>query len=108
MRRRIQVTRIKSSLSPDWSLDDTEVETRRIQYGSNYIIEKRRNRCIEIISDTAKDPMIWFLIITAFLFALLKNFNQTIILLLATIPLIGMDSFLHWRTQVSTQSLSNL
>jgi Ca2+-transporting ATPase len=41
------------------------------------------------------------------LFALLKNYNQAIILLIATIPLIGMDAFLHWRTQVSTHSLKS-
>lgn len=107
MRRIIPMTRIKSSISTDWSLDAQEVETRRITYGSNHIVESHTNRWIELILDTAKDPMIWFLIITAGLFALLKNYNQAIILMIATIPLIGMDTFLHWRTQVSTQSLSS-
>lgn len=106
MRRILPLQRIKSSLNSDWSLDASEVERRRIQYGSNDILGIHTNRYLELIIDTAKDPMIWFLIATSFLFAILKNYNQSIILLLATIPLIGMDALLHWRTQVSTQSLS--
>lgn len=107
MRHIVQLSRINSSLAPDWSLDANQVEIRRIQYGSNDIIETRTNRWWMLVLDTAKDPMIWFLVATSFLFALLGSYNQSIILLLATIPLIGMDAFLHWRTQASTQSLSS-
>lgn len=107
MRRILPLSRIEYSLSTDWNLDAASVETRRIQYGTNDIIETRGNRWIELAIDTAKDPMIWFLIATSLLFAMLKNYNQAIILLVATIPLAGMDAFLHWRTQVSTQSLSS-
>ncbi|MDR3492389.1 MAG: cation-transporting P-type ATPase [Gammaproteobacteria bacterium] len=107
MRRILPLSRINYSLSSDWSLDDTQVETVRIQYGTNDIIETHSNQWIALAIDTAKDPMIWFLIATAILFAILKNYNQAIILMIATVPLIGMDAFLHWRTQVSTQSLSS-
>lgn len=100
-------SRINSSLASDWSLNATDVEMRRIQFGTNDIIETHNNRWIELAVDTAKDPMIWFLLATSVLFTLLKNYNQAIILIIATIPLIGMDAFLHWRTQVSTQSLSS-
>lgn len=106
MRHIAQLGRIKSSLSPSWSLDEKEVASRRNQYGTNDIIQKRTNRWWMLALDTAKDPMIWFLIVTSFLFAILGSYNQSIILLLATIPLMGMDAFLHWRTQASTQGLS--
>lgn len=105
MRRSLKPSRIKSSLAPDWSLDVNEVESRRGQYGPNNIIETHTNLWLELLIDTAKDPMIWFLVATSILFALLNYYNQAIILFLATIPLIGMDAFLHWRTQVSTQGL---
>ncbi len=105
MRRTLQLSRINTSLSTDWSLDDIQVETQQIQYGTNNIIETHRNRWLELIFDTAKDPMIWFLIATSLLFGFLKYYNQAVILFLAIIPLIGIDAFLHWRTQVSTQGL---
>jgi len=105
MRRSFQISRIKSSLAVDWSLDVAQVELLRAEYGSNNIIETHKNRWVELIIDTAKDPMIWFLIATSLLFGFLKYYNQAIILFLATIPLIGIDAFLHWRTQVSTQGL---
>src|SRR5207237_1986586 len=105
MHRPLPLSRIHSSIASDWSLNAIDVESRRIQYGQNDILESTQNRWLTIAKDTASDTMIWFLIVTSFLFALLKNYNQTLILLLATIPLIGMDAFLHWRTQISTQHL---
>ncbi len=107
MRRPIILSRIKSSIASDWSLDAIEVEKRRIQYGANDITEIHTNRWLELALNTIKDPMIWFLIITSILFLILKNYNQAIILFFAIIPLIGIDAFLHWRTQVSTQNLKS-
>lgn len=107
MRRTVLLSRINSSLASDWSLSVAEVESRRTQYGTNDIVEVRVSHWIELARDTIKDPMIWFLIGASFLFAILKNYNQTLILLLATIPLMGMDAFLHWRTKASTRSLSS-
>lgn len=107
MRRMLPISRINASLSSNWSLSEAEAEKRQFQYGKNHIIETRTNRWQQLIKDTFMDPMIWFLVGTSFLFAILKNYNQTIILLIATLPLIGMDAFLHWRTQASTRSLSS-
>ncbi|HVV69263.1 MAG TPA: cation-transporting P-type ATPase [Gammaproteobacteria bacterium] len=106
MQRQIPVDRMQT-LSSDWNLSDKEVAARTIQYGSNNIIGVRSNKWRELVLETIKDPMIWFLVTTGILFAVLKNYNQALILLLATIPLIVMDAFLHWRTEVSTRSLSN-
>ncbi len=102
----LPLLRINQNLSANWNLSSTEAEKRRAQYGNNDIVEASTNRWHQIIEDTSKDPMIWFLVGTSFLFALLGDYQQTIILLIATIPLIGMDAFLHWRTQASTSSLS--
>ncbi len=107
MRRILPISRIHSSLASDWDLDDIQVDTQRSHYGTNDIIETHSNRWATLAKDTAKDPMIWFLVATSILFAILKNYNQSAILLLATLPLITMDALLHWRTQVSTQSLSS-
>lgn len=107
MHRNLPLFRINSSLSTDWSLNAEDVEKRKIQFGTNDIIEVQTSRWVELIRETIKDPMIWFLIIASILFAILKNYNQSIILLIATIPLIGLDAFLNWRTQASTRSLSS-
>ena len=105
MYRKVPLARIKSSIDPYQGLAPLEVEAQRMLYGSNDILEYQENRYLAIAKDTIKDPMIWFLLGTSFLFALLKNYTQTVILLLATLPLIFMDAFLHWRTEASTQSL---
>lgn len=105
MKRQLPLARIRSSITPDWSLNGIEVEAARIQYGMNDILEAKSNQWVEIVWETMKDPMIWFLLITAVIFYFLNYYNQSLILFLATIPLIGMDAFLHWRTHVSTQGL---
>lgn len=107
MRRILPLSRIHGSLSTIQGLTTVEAKQLRIQYGQNDIIEVSTNRWLKLAKDTILDPMIWFLVGTSILFAILGNYYQTLILLLATIPLLGMDAFLHWRTQASTQSLSS-
>ncbi|VVC75235.1 Calcium-transporting ATPase 1 [Aquicella siphonis] len=107
MFRALPVERINQSLSPGWNLDEEEVVRRRAQYGANDVVEKRRNAWLGLLTDTLLDPMIWFLVAASFLFAILSKYTSAIILLLAIIPIGGMDAFLHWRTQVSTQALSS-
>lgn len=107
MRRKVAWSRIKESASSDWSLAEEEVIRRRNQYGTNDIAGIKLNIWYELALNTLTDPMIWFLLITSILFACLNNYREAIILALAIIPLVGMDVYLHWRTQASTQSLSS-
>lgn len=107
MRRQIPLSRIDSSIAADWNLDSAAVEKRRDIFGKNDITETHANRWLELTINTIKDPMIWFLILTSILFAVLKNYQEAIILFAAIVPLVGMDAFLHWRTQVSTQNLKS-
>lgn len=107
MRRILPLLRINGSISTDWTLSTTEVEKRRNKYGINDIAGIKTSHWSDLLFNTFKDPMIWFLICTSLLFALLKNNFEAMVLLLAIFPLIAMDAFLHWRTQSSTQSLSS-
>src|SRR5690606_36425512 len=44
---------------------------------------------------------------TSLVFALLGEFADTVVLLLAIIPLVGMDFYLHRRTEASVSGLSS-
>jgi Ca2+-transporting ATPase len=107
MFRLLPVDRINKSLSPDWSLSGEDVALRREQYGANDIVDKVRHPWLDLARETILDPMIWFLLAASLLFAMLSKYSSSVIMLLATIPIGGMDAFLHWRTQVSTQALSS-
>lgn len=50
--------------------------------------------------------MIWFLVGTSLLFAWLKDFVEATVLAAAVLPLLGMDAYLHRRTQASTEGLA--
>ena len=87
-------------------LDEHDVRARRARYGENRILEARRHRWLGLAADTATDPMVWFLLGVALLFAWIGDWDEAAILAAALAPIAGMDAYLHWRTQASTEGLS--
>src|SRR5690606_2069548 len=58
-------------------------------------------------ADTLRDPMLWFLVGVGLLYAFLGDFAEAAVLGLAILPLVGMDVYLHGRTQASTRGLAS-
>jgi Ca2+-transporting ATPase len=98
--------RIIGLLEADRGLTTEEVEERRRRWGSNNILGDDQSGWGVIARDTAQDPMAWFLIVTALLFAWLGDYAEAGILGLALLPIAGMDAYLHRRTQATTESLA--
>lgn len=94
-----------SELGGREGLRSPEVVARRKTYGPNDIIEVPGNPWRELAEDTAKDPMIWFLLATALVYLVLGSGVEAFTLFGAIAPLVGMDAFLHRRTQASTAGL---
>ncbi|HYE37305.1 HAD-IC family P-type ATPase [Methylocaldum sp.] len=86
-------------------LSARDVADRRKRYGRNDILEITGSPWLESARDTLKDPMIWFLVGTGLIYAVLGSYAEAITLVVAILPLVGMDAFLHRRTQVSTEGL---
>ena len=107
MRRPVAPERFESISDPRGGLSLAEVEDRRLRFGLNQIVERRPGGWRAILKDTARDPMLWFLLGTGGLFAAIGDATEAGVLLVALIPLIGMDAFLHWRTQASTEGLAS-
>ncbi len=105
MRRNVQADRL------DWDsrsgLSSAEARRRLTLYGPNAIVEKSGSALRDLLVDTLKDPMLWFLLATACLFFTIGQWREAVILVLAIIPLTGMDAFLHWRTAASTRDLQS-
>lgn len=89
-------------------LTGSEVEQNRARYGSNEIAEKPPSSWRKLARDTAADPMIWFLILTSGLFGAIGQTTDMVVLLAAVVPLVGMDLYLHHRTQASLKGLSSV
>jgi Ca2+-transporting ATPase len=107
MRRPVQTNRIAGLLDGRLGLSSSEVEQRRAIYGYNEIVETRPTGWRDVLRDTIKDPMIWFLAATSALFGTVGDYTEALIMAGAVVPLVGMDAFLHRRTQASTQGLSS-
>lgn len=86
---------------------DAEAAQLASRFGTNTIGEYKPKSMIDIGRDTVRDPMLWFLAATSLVFAMLGEFADTVVLLLAIIPLVGMDFYLHRRTEASVSGLSS-
>lgn len=105
MLRQVPSERIMGLQDPQQGLTDNAIQARRNQFGANMILEAAVAGWRDLLRDTLRDPMLWFLIVTGSLFASIGEFKEAIILLIALVPLAGMDMYLHRRTQASTASL---
>lgn len=86
-------------------LTQEEVVHQLSAHGKNEIAEVASHPLKEIILETIKDPMIWFLIIIGIVFIFAGEKSDAIVLFVAILPLVLMDVFLHWRTQSSLAAL---
>ncbi|MCC2635783.1 MAG: haloacid dehalogenase, partial [Ramlibacter sp.] len=94
---------------PAWGttgLQAGQVEKQRA-FGFNDIVPVEATRWRVVARDTARDPMLWFLVLTAGLFGLLGQVGEALTLLVAIAPLVGMDAYLHRRTAASSAGLAS-
>jgi Ca2+-transporting ATPase len=93
-------------LSPEsQGLPAEDVGRRFALFGANDIVEAAPSGWRQILRDSLTDPMIWFLLVTSGLFLVIGDHLEAVVMLAAILPLLGMDVFLHRRTQASTTGL---
>lgn len=98
---------IDFSAGPDTGLGSAQVLAARRRYGTNQVVPDASRGWLDVARDTARDPMLWFLLMAAGLFALLGQRTEALVLAAALLPLLGMDAWLHRRTAASTASLAS-
>lgn len=108
MKHPLQLERVRGAVHADRGLSTPELDDRRRRYGANDVVEATGHPAAELARETARDPMIWFLVGTAALYALLGQSSEAVVLLVSVVPLVGMDAYLHRRTQASTQGLRGM
>jgi Ca2+-transporting ATPase len=105
VRQKLTIERVAGLVGGERGLSSAEAEARRRKYGTNDIVEVPGNPWGDLVRETARDPMIWFLVSTAGLYLALGSTVEALTLLSAILPLVGMDAYLHRRTQASTAGL---
>jgi Ca2+-transporting ATPase len=94
------------SFAADGGLTRAEAEDRRARFGPNRIVPEGPAGWLGLARKTARDPMIWFLALTSILFLASGQRLEGLLLAVAVVPLVGMDFWLHRRTQASTSGLA--
>lgn len=104
--RDIPADRLPTFSAADQGLSAAQVEAQRA-HGFNDIVALAASGWRVVARETARDPMLWFLVLTAGLFGLLGQATESVTLLVAMVPLLGMDAFLHRRTAASSAGLAS-
>lgn len=99
--------RLEGLLESERGLTAEEVRARRQRFGRNQLLESAGSPWAELARETLRDPMLWFLVGTGILYLALGERVEGLSLLAAMAPLVGMDAFLHRRTQASTAGLQS-
>ncbi len=105
MKKKVTLEGLRGLKLTSRGLSQVEFNEQMRIHGRNDIVEDAGSSFRELIQETSKDPMIWFLLIIGFVFSGLGEIREAAILFFAILPLLLMDAFLHWRTRTSTQSL---
>ena len=90
---------------PTRGLSAAEVSEQRARFGENEVLEPSRAAWRELALQTARDPMLWFLLAMGAAYALLGERGEALTLVASIVPLVAMDAVLHRRTQASTAGL---
>jgi Ca2+-transporting ATPase len=107
MLRALALERIEGLAGRDGGLTSAEAEARLRRYGENRIVEASGWSLLALVRDTLADPMLWFLLGTGTVFAAVGQRTEAVVLLIALVPFLGMDAFLHRRTRASVEGLSS-
>ncbi|MCM5569215.1 cation-transporting P-type ATPase [Burkholderiaceae bacterium FT117] len=107
MIRSAPVDRLQGLDGSGQGLSESDAAARASTYGPNRILETAQKGWLDLARDTLKDPMLWFLLGTSALFAFVGQVREAAIMLVAVLPLVGMDAYLHRRTRASTEGLSS-
>ncbi len=105
--RKVPLERLEHLWDSACALTTQEAEDRRAKFGTNDIVESAPHPWWSLIQDTAKDPMLWFFAGTSAIYAFVGQHTEALTLLVAILPLLGMDVYLHRRTQASTEGLKS-
>ena len=106
-RRKVPPDPLSARWSIDRGLSSAEVDERRQRFGANAILETSPNPWWGSLRDAAQDPMLWFFCGTSLMYWLVGQRTESLTLLAAIAPLLGMDLFLHRRVQSSTSGLKS-
>ena len=105
--RKVPLERLDRLWDSERALTTQEADERRAKFGANDIVESTPHPWWGLIQDTAKDLMLWFFAGTPLLYALVGQHTEALTLLVAILPLLGMDVYLHRRTKASTEGLKS-
>jgi Ca2+-transporting ATPase len=104
--RHVPLDRLPDPSAGVLGLSGAQVQAQRA-WGFNDVVVQAGGGWLVVARDTARDPMLWFLVLTAGLFGLLGQVTESLTLVVAIVPLLGMDAYMHRRTTASSAGLAS-
>ena len=89
-------------------LSDKEVEINRLKYGANITHKKGKNPFWSVLLDVVSEPLFIILTCTAFIYFLLGEYNEGIIMIVALCFISAISLFQESKSQNAVASLKKL
>jgi Ca2+-transporting ATPase len=87
-------------------LTTTEVQARLEQYGPNRLVARERAAWLKDLASLALDPMAIMLLIAAGVYVALGERRDAVVMVIALVPVIGVDVFLEARSRSALKKLA--
>jgi Ca2+-transporting ATPase len=88
-------------------LTDAEAEARLKRHGKNVLVPKRRIRTLGLLA-FIKEPMVWLLVVAGAVYYWLGDTAETIITLIAVVPIALVDVAIELQTDKALEKLKTL
>lgn len=89
-------------------LSSEEVKSLQLQYGKNELVPEKKSKFLSKLLSIFKEPMFLLLFCTAFLYFILGEPKDGIIMLCFVTFMSGINLFQEWRTDKTLQALKDL
>src|SRR6516164_6192438 len=87
-------------------LTTTEAQARLEQYGPNRLVARDRAAWLKDLASLVLDPMAIMLLIAAGVYVALGERRDAVVMLIALVPVIGVDVFLEARSRSALKKLA--
>jgi Ca2+-transporting ATPase len=94
------------ALSPPAGLTTDEAEARLARYGPNRLVGRERAAWLKELASLLLDPMAIMLFLAAAIYLLLGERRDAVVMLVALVPVIGVDVFLEARSRTALKKLA--
>jgi Ca2+-transporting ATPase len=89
-------------------LSDSEVVSNRSKFGSNTLLDEKKDNLFTIVKEVVFEPMFIILVLAAFIYFLVGDYSEGIIMLIAIVFVASISIYQEQRSKSAVEALKKL